>query len=84
MRWQVFSCLTGHKTHGRRWVTREQYLRFFCMCYRLLMPDSSLSEAAQRVALEVRMHLRARARCCLRLARVCFVLPRARFLWHVP
>ncbi len=49
----MFTILTDHKPAGRRWVTKEQYIRFFMMCYSLLNPRSDMSEADQREALQV-------------------------------
>jgi hypothetical protein len=51
---QCFDVLTKHKPKGRRWVTKEQYVRYFIMCYNLLYPDNGMSEKEQRKALEVR------------------------------
>jgi hypothetical protein len=43
--------MTEHKPSGRRWVTREQYIRYFMLCYSVLYPDSGMTEAQQRCAL---------------------------------
>ena len=54
---QHFDALTKHKAKGRRWVTKEQYIRFFMLSYSVLYPDSGMSEEEQRAALEVREHV---------------------------
>ena len=50
---QQFAVLTDHKPVGRRWVTKEQYIRFFMMCYKMLNPQSDMTLQEQREALEV-------------------------------
>lgn len=50
---QHFDLLTKHKSKGRRWVTKEQYIRYFMMSYSLLYPDSGMTEAEKREALDV-------------------------------
>jgi hypothetical protein len=49
---QMFVLLTAHKPAGRRWVTKEQYIRFFMMCTRVLAPDWDMTPEEQREALE--------------------------------
>ena len=44
--------MTAHKPEGRRWVTKEQYIRYFILCYKMLNPDSGMSERAQRKCLQ--------------------------------
>lgn len=51
---QNFDFLTKHKKKGRRWVTKEQYIRYFMMCYNMLFPDNGMSEGEQRESLAVR------------------------------
>ena len=50
---QMFHQLTGQKPLGKRWVTKEQYIRFFVMCTRVLQPDIDMTLEEQREALEV-------------------------------
>jgi hypothetical protein len=45
--------LTKHKKKGRRWVTKEQYIRYFMMCYNMLFPENGMTEAEQRESLAV-------------------------------
>ena len=54
---QVFDVLTKHKPKGRRWVTKEQYIRYFMMCYAVLYPDNGMSESEQRESLQVSEYL---------------------------
>jgi hypothetical protein len=65
-RLQMFQCLTCHKQAGRRWVSKEQYIRFFMMCTRTLMPDSDLTLEEQREGLEVCERARLPPACCVR------------------
>jgi hypothetical protein len=51
---QNFELLTSHKAAGRRWVTKEQYIRYFMMCYSILLPGNDMTELEQRDSLEVR------------------------------
>jgi hypothetical protein len=50
---QHFLVLTEHKPEGRRWVTKEQYLRYFLLCGELLNPAQArpADQATQRRAL---------------------------------
>lgn len=50
---QHFVVLTGHKPVGRQWVTKEQYTRYFMLCYEVLYPDSDMTQEEQREALQV-------------------------------
>ncbi len=49
---QQFAALTAHKPVGRRWVTREQYIRYFIMASELLDPGG-IPVAERREALRV-------------------------------
>ena len=51
---QQFTALTKHKPEGRRWVTKEQYIRYFSLCYDVLYPGHGLSLDERRVSLTVR------------------------------
>ena len=78
---QQFAVLTDHKPVGRRWVTKEQYIRFFMMCYKMLNPRSDMTLQEQREALEV---LDWMSDCtCLVTAPAC-TLTSARRSRHVP
>lgn len=37
-----------------RWVTKEQYIRYFMACHSQLYPDSGMTDKEKRAALEVR------------------------------
>jgi alpha-D-ribose 1-methylphosphonate 5-triphosphate diphosphatase PhnM len=58
---QQFVILTGHKPVGRRWVTKEQYIRYFMIAYSVVCPDMDMSPSEQRAALEVTSR---RVVCC--------------------
>ena len=45
--------MTSFKRPNRRWVTHEQYLRFFVMCRHVLDPDVRESDYELREELEV-------------------------------
>lgn len=45
---QHFDLLTGHKPPGRRWVTQDQYIRYFLMAYSVLNSDGEATEAELR------------------------------------
>ncbi len=53
---QHFQLLTAKKPPGRRWVTKEQYIRYFMLCYDLLYEgdDDESSPEVRRASLEVR------------------------------
>ena len=51
---QQFTVLTASKPDGRRWVTKEQYIRYFCMCYDVLYPGHGLTMDQRRAAVGVR------------------------------
>lgn len=51
---QHFTALTAHKAPGSKFVSKDQYLRYFLLAYRTLYPDSGMSVEEQCKALEVR------------------------------
>ena len=51
---QHFVFLTHDKPAGRRWVSKEQYIRYFLLCYDILYEEVNLTLAERRAALEVR------------------------------
>jgi hypothetical protein len=59
---QQFNVITEHKPAGRKWVTKEQYIRFFLLCYSVLYPDNDMTEAEKREALGVRLFPHAHSR----------------------
>ncbi len=50
---QHFDTLTAHKPVGKKNVTKEQYMRYFVLCYGILYPESGMSVDEQRAALAV-------------------------------
>ena len=51
---QHFTTLTDHKPVGRRSVTKEQYIRYFSLCLRVLDPGNESTDEELRQELEVR------------------------------
>ena len=53
---QQYHAMTSHKPFGRRWLTREQYIRYFLLCASILDPDSDVPESERRQQLAVWWH----------------------------
>jgi hypothetical protein len=51
---QHYLFLTKDKPPGRRWLTKEQYIQYFLLCYDVLYEDVELTVKERRAALEVR------------------------------
>ena len=51
---QHYVFLTQDKPPGRRWVSKEQFIRYFLLCYDILYEEVDLTLAQRRAALEVR------------------------------
>lgn len=53
-RLQQFKTLTRHKKKGQRWITKEQYIRYFTLASHVLNPDCERTDAETRDSLTVR------------------------------
>lgn len=49
----MYDCMTSFKRPNRRWVTHEQYIRFFVMCRHVLDPDVRETDEELREDLKV-------------------------------